>query len=1156
MPRTLHINRDGITEADGTGGIVGNDSLTTWSLAARDGDPTKPFASIAAAKANAGNGDTLILHATLPGRNEYTQPDVTAAAAYTSLVTLKGYPGTRPVVQGFRFHGDTLFQIENVRATDTMRLYSANNVKVVNVIGRNRTSGSTTSGNFYVDVISNCTFDRLDISYAGPYTGLTGTVNNFIVAGGGHDNTFTRCRFDGSAGDAWNGPGDASGQDNWIFDGCEFSRVTDVVLNAGTPQEKQDHGDAIEFVCGGDNFTLKNTILHTGVGRVFLGPQQANNSSTSLGGQTNAKIINNVWVGTTDFCLRCDNCPGIFIAHNTITSGKGLQLITFQGTEGNGGVATPTNKWTRGVILANNYIVTATFNANSDPDKTAMFNVAASGGNMYPSATAVTGSANYSGVAAKDRPYGTPTFVDPTADPSTGRKPNMRLVAGSRGINEGITGTGVTLDADGATRSGTPDVGAYEFGGTTGGGGGTGGGTTTGEAGPALATTANVLPSPAGADWTGTGSLLDEAGGHSTISTVVAGGDSKIILAGGFSLPNPAGATLPTLTTSYRRKQGAAGVHLKTYQIYSGGALRGTNMATGAVAGTWASAYEIVTVTGTYSDWGAASAAQLAGWVNATDFAIAVQVTNSSGAASNASVDWLKAGDTWGTTTAVPESPPVAALSVKVGGVDTDAALTTDAVTFDGTGSSGATSLYELALDGSTFQSLDAGTLTTTLAAGTYPVVLRVTGPGGTSTDIHPLTVTAPDSGGGSGDGGGTGGGTGGDVGALSFAGLDSIVYEPPAITVDRDAIVAAVITDWQAKVPGLQVRYGSPEWALVDTVVSRLYVELLELLAERAEGMFRFYGEKLVHEPLFQDTYASTTITVANVTSVDQLLQAGTQFTFSDGLGDRVAFATGLDVPVPANGTATVTITAVVPGAAGTGLSLDLQPERSLAWFGAITATSETMGGSDGEDQAAYVSRLAQLLTLLGRTLTTQARFETFARSQQGVGRALAIDFYDATTNDADADGHITVAVAAANGHPIGDLVRAAIEKTMQDLAVSNLAVHVIDPTYTPINIAWTGVAMPGFDPIDVRARVNQAVLDSISPANWGRPQFGDQKTWLDKPTVRYQDISAVINNVTGLDHWDTLTINGQQGTDFTMPGPAALPAFESTVVGSVSAA
>src|SRR4051812_1460800 len=55
---TFYVDRDG------RGGTKGNDSLTTWSVAARVGDPTKPFASVQAAAdsvtaANSGGNDTI-----------------------------------------------------------------------------------------------------------------------------------------------------------------------------------------------------------------------------------------------------------------------------------------------------------------------------------------------------------------------------------------------------------------------------------------------------------------------------------------------------------------------------------------------------------------------------------------------------------------------------------------------------------------------------------------------------------------------------------------------------------------------------------------------------------------------------------------------------------------------------------------------------------------------------------------------------------------------------------------------------------------------------------------------------------------------------------------------------------------------------------------
>jgi hypothetical protein len=115
----------------------------------------------------------------------------------------------------------------------------------------------------------------------------------------------------------------------------------------------------------------------------------------------------------------------------------------------------------------------------------------------------------------------------------------------------------------------------------------------------------------------------------------------------------------------------------------------------------------------------------------------------------------------------------------------------------------------------------------------------------------------------------------------------------------------------------------------------------------------------------------------------------------------------------------------------------------------------------------------------------------------------------------------------------------------------VSFMQPWAIDPTYTTIDVVFAAVSKPGTDPAVVEAAAEQAVLDYLSPARWGLA--GNYDGWTDKPVVRFQDVSAVIHGVPGIDHWTSITING--GTsDVTMTGPAALPDPDSTAAGTVS--
>jgi hypothetical protein len=382
-------------------------------------------------------------------------------------------------------------------------------------------------------------------------------------------------------------------------------------------------------------------------------------------------------------------------------------------------------------------------------------------------------------------------------------------------------------------------------------------------------------------------------------------------------------------------------------------------------------------------------------------------------------------------------------------------------------------------------------------------------------------------------------------------------VYQPPAITVDRTQIQADIITALEVAIPGMTVAAGSPLWALT-LVWSDRHAELLELLAARAEGEYQAFGEKILHVPFQDATFASTTATITTLDSDGHVIDAGTQISLTAPDGTRVAFQVAEAVAIPAGSDSTatgeVTLIAVEAGGQATGLFLDPLLERPLAWIETITIEAPTIGGADAETADEYVDELSDATLDLSDTVVTPDDALRRVLRQPGIGRALAIDLYDATTSTANVGGHITIAAVDDNGQDVSADTKTAAAAIVTRLAMTQLAVHIVNPNRTMLAVSFTGVAEAGAVAVDVQARAIAAVQAAISPATWGRPEFTDRgaPNWINAPVVRFQDISAVLNGVDGFDHWTALTING--GTaDVTMTGIAPLPDPASTVTGTV---
>jgi hypothetical protein len=348
--------------------------------------------------------------------------------------------------------------------------------------------------------------------------------------------------------------------------------------------------------------------------------------------------------------------------------------------------------------------------------------------------------------------------------------------------------------------------------------------------------------------------------------------------------------------------------------------------------------------------------------------------------------------------------------------------------------------------------------------------------------------------------------------------------YVAPEIEQDPAAIQQQMIDDLQAQVPGLEVKPATVVYYLL-AVFAFLWAQLAELSSQVFSTIFRYYGQKIIRLAPSDAVSASTTVTfTAKDTNGPYLIPAGTEVNLAGADGSPVAFRTIGDVTIP-NGSSTitpVTVVAAVAGAAGNSLSTFQSVTQTYSFWATIPATilSPTAGGADAEDDDTYQNRLADRLTLLANTLVIPSDFETWARGDTGVDRALAIDNYDSTIPGT-VNGHITVALVNELGASVGSTVKAQVLAEFVANVQSNLVPHVIDAGYNVLAVVFAGKALPGYVASDVLSRATAALQALVNPANWGLPQTGDQRLWVDTPIVRFQDLVTALNNVEGFAYY-----------------------------------
>lgn len=378
--------------------------------------------------------------------------------------------------------------------------------------------------------------------------------------------------------------------------------------------------------------------------------------------------------------------------------------------------------------------------------------------------------------------------------------------------------------------------------------------------------------------------------------------------------------------------------------------------------------------------------------------------------------------------------------------------------------------------------------------------------------------------------------------------------YLDLAITTDATTLFEDGIDAIRSQADPGWVASPIEEWILMAT--ARMAVEVAVLAGEVPLAIFTYFGESVLGIPAMQATQATGTVTFALADTAGHTITAGTQLDI-----DGVAFLTTDDLTITAGGsTGSVGVDAATAGADGNDLAgaIVTLVSPTYVFVTSVALDAPTVGGVDAEDPAAYADRLADELPTLSPKAILIGDFEALARRNPLVGRALAIDNYDpGPPEDTAAEGHVAVAVHDAVGEPLSSGPKAEIAADLEANRVLNIVVHVIDPTYTTVDVSFTATAYAGYDPASVKTAGEAAIREFLDLTVWGRPPGSDATAWINETTLRRNDLFGVLYDVEGIRHVTALTLalgGGSLATsDVTLAGPAALPRA-GTITGTVT--
>jgi hypothetical protein len=347
----------------------------------------------------------------------------------------------------------------------------------------------------------------------------------------------------------------------------------------------------------------------------------------------------------------------------------------------------------------------------------------------------------------------------------------------------------------------------------------------------------------------------------------------------------------------------------------------------------------------------------------------------------------------------------------------------------------------------------------------------------------------------------------------------------------DPQDIFTDGLVNLQSYLPEWEPREGHTEVLLMESLaleVAQLVFAINRVPGAILEVLLRLYG--VDRDP---GAFPAGTATFTFVDDTGHNLPLGTRVAVSvPGLDDSMVFATITNVDVPeGQSDVTVPIVGTVSTAAANGLPATTPVELLDAVVSVefVELAGPIGGGSGPEEDDEWFARGVNRFARLTETLVLPPHFVSAALERPEVERAFTVDNFDPDSGNPPGDdaGHVTVAVYG-DGAPLTLAQKDAIEADFDTRVLANLAVHVVDPTLTPVAVTVEVVAAAGAEAATVEANVEAALTEYLSPSTWG---------WAD--TVYRNELISLIDRVDGVERVVAITT---PAADMPLTGVAPL--------------
>ena len=332
-----------------------------------------------------------------------------------------------------------------------------------------------------------------------------------------------------------------------------------------------------------------------------------------------------------------------------------------------------------------------------------------------------------------------------------------------------------------------------------------------------------------------------------------------------------------------------------------------------------------------------------------------------------------------------------------------------------------------------------------------------------------------------------------------------------------EDILDAAQIT--------LQTRI--PDWSPTSTNIEVMLLEALALEVGEAVFSLNRIPESMVRVllSLYGIQFDSGQPPVVDLLFTAQdtdgyIIPAGIEVAVLMSNNEYISFFTDTALTITeGNAVGTVSATATVFTNIANGIASGTEGELVDAIVGidAVETDSVVADGRLPETVEQWTFRGVQRLRRLVDTLVIPQHFIQAALENSLVQRANAVDNYYPTAspagNPGDHPGNVTVVVYGDNA-PLSSPQKATLRDSLEQRALANLIIHVIDPTITTVNVT----AAVAVEPTATQATVIQAVRDRLL-------EYLSPTTWPWAGTVRRNELISVIDQVPGVSYVNSIT-------------------------------